>query len=47
MPQDRPHIPSRDVARAHGFIGRPFKPLDHQMGDEQKHNSAPGEQQFR
>lgn len=47
MLRNRHHIPSRDALRANDSSGRRFRPLDHQMGDEQRHNFAPGEQQFR
>lgn len=46
MPRDRKQMPSRDVRRKNKVSDRPFRPLDHQMGDEQRYNFAPGEQQF-
>jgi hypothetical protein len=39
----RPNPPAGVRQRDH----RPLRPLDRQMGDEQRHNFAPGDQQFR
>ena len=47
MPDTRPDTRRETPVRVRARDLLRLKPLDRQMGDEQRHNFAPGEQQFR
>ena len=47
MPDTRPDTRREVPVRVRPRDLFRLKPLDRQMGDEQRHNFAPGEQQFR
>ncbi|WP_157077749.1 hypothetical protein [Sphingobium amiense] len=47
MPDTRPDLRHNPPVRVRERDVRRLRPLDRQMGDEQRHNSPPGEQQFR